>query len=211
MSGRPEGILGDELDLGRRLDAAMERYVDGDVAAFDELYAGLASRIYGYLVQLINDRSRADDLLQVTFLRLHAARGAWARGARVLPWVVTIARNAAYDELRARGKARVALTQTGAVPDIASPVEEDGPEASLVEALQRAMDRLPERYREALQLTKQLDLSIKEAAAVVGTTETAMKLRVHRAYKQLRTDLGTAGHPPQGGARKTSGREENDR
>ena len=177
----------------RRLDRAMERYVDGDPRAFDELYSGVSSRIYGYLLHLVRDRARADDLLQVTFMRLHASRGAWARGARVLPWLVTIARNAAFDDMRRHSKARVRLTTTGQVPDAPAPLEDSGPDADLVEALNGAVARLPPQYREALALTKQLDMSIRQAATVVGTTETAMKLRIHRAYERLRGELA----PPQ--------------
>jgi DNA-directed RNA polymerase specialized sigma24 family protein len=52
------------------------------------------------------------------------------------------------------------------------------------------MRDLPPQYREALHLTKTEELSLKEAALVAGTTETGMKLRVHRAYKLLRKVLG---------------------
>lgn len=177
------------------MDHAMQRYVDGDLAAFDELYASLAPRIYGYLLQLVRDRAHADDLLQVTFMKLHSARGAWARGAPVLPWALRIARNAAYDDFRSRNKARVVLTTTGVVPDRADGADDGEPAGPLVDALHESMAHLPQAYREALTLTKQLDLSMREAATVAGTTETAMKLRVHRAYKQLRDDLGHLRRP----------------
>jgi RNA polymerase sigma-70 factor (ECF subfamily) len=52
-----------------------------------------------------------------------------------------------------------------------------------------ALDRLPETYREAIVLTKITGLSVAEAATVLGATETAVKLRVHRGYNQLRKEL----------------------
>jgi RNA polymerase sigma-70 factor (ECF subfamily) len=49
------------------------------------------------------------------------------------------------------------------------------------------MRALPNRQREALQLLKFQGLSIREAAARVGTTPGALKLRAHRAYLALKT------------------------
>jgi RNA polymerase sigma-70 factor (ECF subfamily) len=57
------------------------------------------------------------------------------------------------------------------------------------DALEIALQRLPESYREAIELTKITGLTIQEAASVLGTTETAVKLRVHRGYTQLRKEL----------------------
>ena len=62
----------------------MARYAGGDADAFQALYASLAPRVFGYLCGLIGDRAAAEDALQRTFLRLHAARdgGGAARRAR---------------------------------------------------------------------------------------------------------------------------------
>ena len=57
------------------------------------------------------------------------------------------------------------------------------------DAIERALDGLPEAYREAIQLTKISGLSIAEAASVLGSSETAVKLRVHRGYNLLRKSL----------------------
>jgi RNA polymerase sigma-70 factor (ECF subfamily) len=56
---------------------------------------------------------------------------------------------------------------------------------------------LPEAYREAIQLTKVSGLSMQEAAAVLGTTPTAVKLRVHRGYVALRKALDNVGGQPE--------------
>jgi RNA polymerase sigma-70 factor (ECF subfamily) len=61
----------------------------------------------------------------------------------------------------------------------------------MADALEMALQRLPESYREAIELTKITGLSIQEAAGVLGTTETAVKLRIHRGYNQLRKELET--------------------
>lgn len=168
----------------------MERYVDGDLSAFDGLYALAAPRVYRMLLQLAPSRADADDLLQVTFVKLHNARSGWVRGGRVLPYLLAIARNAARDSRRSFAAKKILLTRSGELPEIAAQEPAPRSPGALSGALQSAMRDLPPQYREALHLTKTEELSLKEAALVAGTTETGMKLRVHRAYKLLRKVLG---------------------
>ena len=59
--------------------------------------------------------------------------------------------------------------------------------------IERILARLPESQRTAFQLIKQEGLSVAEAAAVLGTTVAAVKLRAHRAYEALRVVVGDAG------------------
>jgi DNA-directed RNA polymerase specialized sigma24 family protein len=92
------------------MDQLMERYVDGDLSAFDGLYALAAPRVYRMLLQLAPSRADADDLLQVTFVKLHNARSGWVRGGRVLPYLLAIARNAARDSRRSFAAKKILLT-----------------------------------------------------------------------------------------------------
>src|SRR5690242_14582176 len=79
------------------LDDAMNRYADGDDSAFAEVFRGLASRVQTFLQRLSGRRDVADDLTQETFLRMHRARGSFARGRSVVPWAYAIARNCYID------------------------------------------------------------------------------------------------------------------
>jgi len=178
----------DQKTPDAELNEAMERYVDGDLAAFDELYRALAPRLYAYLVSLVRSRSRSDDLLQVTFLRIHAARASWIRGARVQPYAYAIARNTALDELRRERRARVRLTNTGEPPDTPAPAPNSADHALAVR-VETALMQLPPKFREAIVLTKQHELTHREAALITGTSPMAIKLRVHRGYKLLREHL----------------------
>ncbi len=180
----------DADDPTRRLDAAMERYVDGDLAAFDELYAGLEVKLFGFLVSMVKERARAEDLLQLVFMKLHTARGAWVRGARVTPYLFAIARNAALDELRSPTRKRTVVTEPAEMPELPSVPEDEPLDDEVARRLRAAIDKLPPKYREAIVLTKQMDMTARQAGLVVGASETAMKLRVHRGYKLLRAELG---------------------
>jgi RNA polymerase sigma-70 factor (ECF subfamily) len=165
----------------------MVRYVEGDSQAFEDLYRKLSPKLFGYLLRLTRQREQAEDLVQITFSKLHRARESYLKGAPLLPWVLAIARRSFFDARR-RSKVRPEyLSGDGVMPE--PQTEQDALGNDVVEALERAMQDLPEPYAEAIQLTKITGLSIAEAADVLGTSNTAVKLRVHRGYKILRKNL----------------------
>jgi len=175
-------------------DLAMDRYAQGDDAAFAPLYDLLAPRLQRYLDRQLGDTARAEDLVQQTFLRIHRARGRFLRGAAVVPWAMAIARRLMIDDLRLRKGERLARSVDD---EAASEVPDRAPSASdLVDAqklltrIQRELAKLPDAQREAFELIKEEELSLAEAAAMLGTTVTAVKLRAHRAYQALRAALG---------------------
>ena len=165
----------------------MERYVDGEADAFEFLYRRVSANLMGYLLRLTRNRERAEDLLQITFSKIHRARGSYLRGAPVLPWILAIARRSFLDERRSAHVRTEDLSPDGSLPE----QQNEAPPlpTELSDALGVALDRLPETYREAIVLTKITGLSVAEAASVLGATETAVKLRVHRGYNQLRKEL----------------------
>jgi RNA polymerase sigma-70 factor (ECF subfamily) len=172
-------------------DHAMERYSAGDDDAFCLVYDVLAPRLYGYLYRQTRDRARAEDLLQQTLLHIHRARDRFIPGAEVTPWAFAIARRLFVDTVR-RGKREV-LTDDGEQDAVPSrwPTADDLVHASeLAVRVERALARLPRSQRVAFELIKDEGLSLAEAAAVLGTTVAAVKLRAHRAYRALRCELG---------------------
>jgi RNA polymerase sigma-70 factor (ECF subfamily) len=151
----------------------------------------------GYLVSLAGDRATAEDLWQQTFLKLHAARPAYVRGANPVPWIYTIAHRTCLDELRRRKRARIQLaSRESDVPEVAVGIDggvqeadEDGGTSDPTLAL-KALELLPANQRAALVLTKVHGHSQAEAASILGTSVGAIKLRAHRGYLALRRHLG---------------------
>lgn len=178
----------------------MARYCDGDAAAFRELHRQVAPRLLGYLARMTTDRATAEDLVQLTFLKVHRSRAAYVRGADPLPWLFAIAHRTFLDEARRRKRARVKVAnEADGVPEVAAHItgrpaeaigEDDGRDPELARAALAALDRLPPQQREAVVLTRISGKSLAEAAAITGTTTGAMKLRVHRGYVALRKLLG---------------------
>ncbi|HXK20787.1 MAG TPA: RNA polymerase sigma factor [Polyangiaceae bacterium] len=168
----------------------MERYALGDDAAFAVVYDALADRLLGFLRGKLGSLSRAEDLVQQTFLRMHRARGSFVSGSAVLPWAFAIARRLLIDELR-RSR-RHALAPEQAIADEVTRPSPDPGAQDLLEAdelarrLQQRLSALPATQREAFELTRLQGLSHGEAAQVLGMTVQAVKLRTHRASIALR-------------------------
>jgi RNA polymerase sigma-70 factor (ECF subfamily) len=172
----------------------MERYAAGDDAAFEVVYDRLAPRLAGYLAKRIRDRATVEDILQQTFLHIHRSRGSFIAGAEVLPWAFAIARRLMIDNDRIAQRERAAgLHGDGETPIM---IAAQASAEEIVQAKQTAgrldaeLARLSGPQREAFELVKNEGLSLAQAAAVLGTTVTAVKLRAHRAYLALRAAVG---------------------
>jgi RNA polymerase sigma-70 factor, ECF subfamily len=178
----------------------MDRYCDGDAEAFRALYQLLAPRLYGYLARMTRDRASADDLLQLTFLKIHRARASYVRGADPVPWMYAIAHRTFLDEARRAKRAVVQVSRQDELPEVPAQITgeaegasaDPGADPELAKAALAALDTLPPQQREAVVLTKLDGKSIAEAAEIAGTTPGAMKVRAHRGYVALRKLLGDA-------------------
>src|SRR5690349_16431203 len=175
----------------------MQRYQDGDAAAFRELYALVAPRLLGYLLKMARSRAVADDLLQQTFLKIHRARAAYVRGADPLPWIYSIAHRTFIDEARKTKRAVVRVGEGEEIPEVVAGIDgvsadrrDDGVDPELARAALDALAQLPDQQREAVVLTKLDGKSVAEAAEIAGTSVGAMKVRAHRGYEALRKLLG---------------------
>jgi RNA polymerase sigma-70 factor (ECF subfamily) len=185
------------------IDEAMGRYAQGEAAAFDVVYDEVAPRLERFLRRHLRDKAAIEDLIQQTFLQMHRARGSFIIGAEVLPWAFAIARRAMIDSGRKTKSRREEclemdgdeLTARMPAPAVAEGEEMlHAKEAS--SRLEAAFGRLSEPQRSAFELVNTEGLSHAEAATILGTTVTGIKLRVHRAYLALRAALGDATEEP---------------
>lgn len=177
----------------------MDRYADGDEAAFADVYDLLAPRLHAFFLRQTGDVARAEDFVQQTLLQMHAARASYARGSDVLPWAFCIGRRLLVDRRR-RTKREVLFATAEEDADaldlrierFALP-EEVAMTKELAARAYEELERMPESHRAAYMLVRQEGLSVAQAAEVLGTTSTAIKLRAHRAYEALRSALALAG------------------
>lgn len=185
----------------REAAEAMARYCQGDAAAFHRLYQLVAPRILAYLTGLLGEKAAAEDMLQLTFLKVHEARATYLIGANPIPWIYTIAHRTFLDEARKRKRSRIRLSKEGDVPAEptahitgvaadANPDPDERADGATAAGALAALAKLPENQRQALILTKVHGRSIADAAMITGSTPGAIKQRAHRAYVTLRQLLG---------------------
>lgn len=172
-------------------EAWMEAYAGGDVEAFQRLFQSLAPSLFAFFRRSAVGAAAAEDLLQATFLKLHAARGAWRRGEKLRPWVFAIAAHVRADWARKQGRAaEEELDEEGPPPPAAQ--GDLGPEILARERGERVRDalgRLPEAQRAVVLLHRFEGLSFAQIGAALGISEGAAKLRAFRAYDRLRAEL----------------------
>jgi DNA-directed RNA polymerase specialized sigma24 family protein len=82
----------------------MDRYAGGDDRAFSDLYDALAPRLHAFLLRQTRDRALAEDLMQQTFLQMHAARRHFTPGAEAMPWAFAMAIRLLIDRARRGGR-----------------------------------------------------------------------------------------------------------
>lgn len=170
------------------LESLMTAYVAGNQEAFSELHRSLAPKLHAYVYRLCRDAALAEDVVQATFAKLHRARSSYLPGAKVMPWAMVIARRTLLDERRGLAAQRELLNDDGVLPERRA----DTPNPDQVADMRRALAKLPDNYRSAITLTKLVGFSGEEAARLLSTTQSAIKLRVHRGYAMLRSILGAA-------------------
>ena len=181
-------------EVGREADAdvAMERYADGDDAAFEVIYDALAPELLSYLRKC--NHAHAEDLVQQTFFQIHRARGAFVRGAPVKPWAFAIARRLLIDRQRrerSEAAARVELERGYRLVELPDEIY-DARETA--DALSASFRNIPVSQRQALELLRG-GMSTREAAGLLGTTVAAVKLRAGRALRALRRIVAGGGQP----------------
>jgi RNA polymerase sigma-70 factor, ECF subfamily len=191
------GEAGGHLDGA---DLAMHRYADGDDAAFAEVFTALASRLRTFLWRLSGSSDLAEDLMQETLLRIHHARGSFARGRRVAPWAYAIARNCFISHARSAQSKLAGASGDLDKLELAAGPEASGEETSIARqsalVVERALASMTEARREAFILLRYEGMSVAAAAQIVGITEGALKIRAFHAYEIIRAALDAAGRSP---------------
>jgi RNA polymerase sigma-70 factor (ECF subfamily) len=176
----------------QRLAALMRAAQAGDRVA----YAVLLRELVPLLRRLVQSRARFlqradhDDLIQEVLLSLHCARATYQADRPFIPWLVCIAQRRIADRARRHARRRANEARLAesvpALPDAAShPADRYGDPR----ALQQAVSGLPTAQRNAIELLKLRELTLKEVANLTGRNPGALRVSVHRAIKRLRVAL----------------------
>jgi RNA polymerase sigma factor (sigma-70 family) len=162
----------------------------GDTEAFSELYRAHAGAVRAVAAGQVHDREAIADVVQDTFLRALRNLGSLQDPARFRPWLLSIARTLATDQLRARARAPV-LDDSAPyeVPD-----SRPGPVfltelGELAEQVRGCVAGLSSRDATAIVMATQLGFSPEQVAGALGLTPGAAKVLLHRARRRMRHAL----------------------
>ena len=172
----------------RRLMSAAQA---GDRAAYERLLRDILPFIRAIVARQHRTQDRVEDAVQDVLLTLHRVRHTYDPARPFTHWLATLARRRSIDLLRR--KSRLAALETAdqtAYETFADPgANSEQERRDWSGTLSGALAALPERQRQAVELTKLRELSLAEASAASGMSIGALKTNVHRAIKAMRRRL----------------------
>ena len=159
-----------------------------------------APRLFRLALHLMGDPDEAEDVLQEGFIQACAHIDDFEGRSSLGTWLHRIVRNAALGRLRRKSLGTVPLAAndvpTSGVQEVLVDRAEGPSDAVLArergEVLEWAILALPDGLRAAFVLRDVEGMSTKEAAVALGITESALKVRLHRARLALRASLAVA-------------------
>jgi RNA polymerase sigma-70 factor (ECF subfamily) len=173
-----------------------------DTTAFRQLYDATSPKLFGFLLRILKKSEWAEEVLQESYVSLwNGAASYQPTLAAPMTWIITIARNKAFDALR-RLDVAVEIDADGFTPELVQALEspEPGPLAALelsedAAALAHCLRRLESLHRQAIALAYYHDLSHSEVAEHMALPIGTVKSWIRRGLERLRLCLSKREHP----------------
>ncbi len=176
--------------------SCMLRVKTGDVGAFEELVERHKSSVIGTIYRMLGDLDESHDLAQRVFIRVWSSAPRYEPSAKFTTWLFTITKNLVYNESRRRKRRPHYSLEAHAedyhlaMPDKAAIEPGDALlHKEMQEAIDKAMEKLPERQRMALVLRRFEHMPYEEISKVMDLTVSSVKSLLFRARLQLREEL----------------------
>jgi len=175
--------------------SVLSKFRQGDVDAFETLFRTHQRSIFGWVLRIVRDPDAAEDVTVETFWRIHRAHARFDPSRGFEPWARRIATHAALDWLRKqKPKTRLPAEMWEAMPG--APEGDKAASAEIRRKTAQAFARLPAKLRIAAILAVVEERPHKEVGEALGISVAAVKMRVFRALRLLRKDLGRQGMKP---------------
>jgi RNA polymerase sigma-70 factor (ECF subfamily) len=169
----------------------MLKVKNGDIDKMGLLYERYHRQLYRFLFNMTRQKELSEDMVQNIFFRMLKYPSGFVGFGEFKTWMYHIARNTVYDHFRK-------VKRTPSHSDLTNWVEkiegEQSTDAQMekdqeLKILEIAMDKLSDENRELLILCRYQELKYHEIARILNTTEGAIKVRVHRALNQLKSNF----------------------
>ncbi len=181
-----QGMTDEELALS---------YVNGNNKAFDLLLSRTQSKLFSYILFVVRDRDRADDVFQETFVKAIAKlhEGRYTTSGKFLAWLMRIAHNVIMDnyrENRSKGTVDVAgdndLSNISSESLLDSNIESEYVNTQVLSDVKKMMNMLPTPQREVVFMRYYQNMAFKEIAEVTGVSINTSLGRMRYALLNMR-------------------------
>jgi RNA polymerase sigma-70 factor (ECF subfamily) len=162
----------------------VERYLNGDVDAFDELMIRYERQIYRVCYRFVENREDARDLAQEVFIKAFEHLASFRQESSLKTWLYRIAMNHCINHVKKRSHEFVEVTEyTGSV---AASVHSQMEDREQREQFRRLVRQLPPKQKAILELRINEQLSYEEIARISGRSVSTIKASVFFALEKLR-------------------------
>ena len=175
-----------EQEDGISDEVLMTRLSTGRMNCAAELFERYHVRLFNFFLRLTGNRQLSEDLTQTVFERLIRYRESYVDGRPFRAWIYQIARNVRIDHSVKNRHTTAKLITSDLMEGTVEPVSRQLEDREAAQQLHRALHQLSDEQREVIVLTRFQQLKYKEVAQLMNITEGAIKVRVHRAIKELR-------------------------
>jgi RNA polymerase sigma-70 factor (ECF subfamily) len=170
----------------------MDRYATGDMAAFAVVYDAVAPKLARFLRRWFRIEAEIEDIIQETFVQIHRARGTYLKGHSVVPWAFAIASNIVKGVFRRLTNTEFVTLEEEDARLLLAVLSRTFEADAFFEARETwkriswAYGTLTDQQRAAFDLVELEGLSQRDAASILATTVTGIKLRIHKARLLLK-------------------------
>lgn len=172
----------------------------GNLALFRQLMERYQKQVFHTCMGFVHQKEDADDLTQEVFIQVYQSLHSFKGDSEFSTWLYRITVNRALNHLRDQQKRSIFdrlesfFTGDKSVKFFSATTQDPNPEQQLLineeqEMIQVVLNKLPEKQRAAIVLSKYDDMSQREIAQVLQTTEGAVEALLQRAKKTLRKEL----------------------
>ena len=159
----------------------------GNKIAYKALIDDISGPISGFVNKKIGFTGNTDDVVQESLLAIHKSRHSYDPSRSFDSWMFAIVRFKVVDSLRQFSKTglTVAIDDSFQLADDTTVPDHQPPHDERVSILKNALASLPDKFRLPIELVKLKGKKVKEAAQLLGLSESNVKVRCSRGYKIL--------------------------
>jgi RNA polymerase sigma-70 factor, ECF subfamily len=199
ISYKPQVGRGYKIDMETLIKNRIKAIKKGDQNAYAEIVEIYKNKVYQLCYRMLGNRHEAEDVAQEAFIRAYVNIHTYNLNMKFSSWLYRIATNLSIDRLRkkkpdfyldAEVSGTDGLTMYSQLAATEASPEDTLESLELQETVQKAILKLPEKYRSVIVLKYIEELSLQEISEILDLPVGTVKTRIHRGREALRKQLG---------------------